>query len=306
MPNVAWAVLAEGRPLTIVFDGSAVTSVAKGSGGAAGSASTALLWSGPNSRSANDSRSPSSSACPSRRCRMTMAHTCTSSRRRAPRSTTTRPWRSSIRSIPSGSTTSWSRWNCSPSCSSDGRRRLTRLLTTPFWDTVMDNTFDLVVVGTGAAASTVANRCRAAGWSVAIVDELPYGGTCQLRGCDPKKVLRRGAEVVDAARLLHGKGIATYRGTARFVTEDAIEIGGERLEARHVVIASGAEPVPLPLQGAEHVTTSDRFLELDQLPRRLLFIGGGYVSFEFAHLAAPADAAVVVLDRGERPLKAFD
>jgi glutathione reductase (NADPH) len=72
----------------------------------------------------------------------------------------------------------------------------------------MDNIFDLVVVGTGAAASTVANRCRAAGWSVAIVDELPYGGTCQLRGCDPKKVLRRGAEVVDAARMLHGKGIA--------------------------------------------------------------------------------------------------
>jgi len=206
----------------------------------------------------------------------------------------------------------------------------------------MDNTFDLVVVGTGAAASTVANRCRAAGWSVAIVDELPYGGTCQLRGCDPKKVLRRGAEVVDAARMLHGKGIAdpglridwlslmrfkrsftepvpankeaaladkgiaTYRGTARFVADNALEVGGERLEGRHVIIASGAEPVPLPIAGAEHVTTSDRFLELDQLPRRVLFIGGGYVSFEFAHLATRADAEVVVLDRGERPLKAFD
>ena len=206
----------------------------------------------------------------------------------------------------------------------------------------MDNIFDLVVVGTGAAASTVANRCRAAGWSVAIVDELPYGGTCQLRGCDPKKVLRRGAEVVDAARMLHGKGIAdpglridwlslmrfkrsftepvpankeaaladkgiaTYRGTARFVADNALEVGGERLEGRHVIIASGAEPVPLPIAGAEHVTTSDRFLELDQLPRRVLFIGGGYVSFEFAHLATRADAEVVVLDRGERPLKAFD
>jgi glutathione reductase (NADPH) len=177
---------------------------------------------------------------------------------------------------------------------------------------------------------------------VAIIDELPYGGTCQLRGCDPKKVLRRGAEVVDAARLLHGKGVAdpglridwpslmrfkrsftdpvpankekafadrgivTCRGTARFFADDAIEVGGERLEARHVVIASGAEPVPLPIQGAEHVTTSDRFLELGELPRRVLFIGGGYVSFEFAHLAARADAEVVVLDRGERPLKAFD
>jgi glutathione reductase (NADPH) len=206
----------------------------------------------------------------------------------------------------------------------------------------MSETFDLVVIGTGAAASTVANRCRAAGWTVAIVDELPYGGTCQLRGCDPKKVLRRAAEVVDATRLMRGKGIAdpglridwpglmrfkrgftdpvpankqqafadsgivTCNGTARFVAEDALEVGGEHLQARHIVIASGAEPVPLPIRGAEHLTTSDRFLELDQLPRRVLFIGGGYVSFEFAHIAARADAEVVVLDRGARPLKAFE
>lgn len=206
----------------------------------------------------------------------------------------------------------------------------------------MDRAFDLIVLGTGTAASTVASRCRAAGWTVAIVDELPYGGTCQLRGCDPKKMLRRGAEVVDAVRLMRGKGIAdpgvaidwprlmafkrgytdpvpankerrfaesgivTLKGTARFVAEDAIEVGGERFAARHIVIASGAEPVALPIPGAEHVITSDRFLELDELPRRVLFIGGGYVSFEFAHIAARADAEVVMLDRGERPLKAFD
>lgn len=101
-------------------------------------------------------------------------------------------------------------------------------------------------------------------------------------------------------------GMATYKDTARFVAEDAIEVGGDRLQARHVVIASGAEPVALPIAGAEHVTTSDRFLELDDLPRRVLFIGGGYVSFEFAHIAVRADAEVVVLDRGERPLNAFD
>jgi glutathione reductase (NADPH) len=101
-------------------------------------------------------------------------------------------------------------------------------------------------------------------------------------------------------------GITTYRGTARFVADDALEVGGERLQAQHIVIASGAEPVPLPITGAEHVTTSDGFLELDDLPHRVLFIGGGYVSSEFAHIAARADAEVVVLDRGERPLRAFD
>jgi glutathione reductase (NADPH) len=71
----------------------------------------------------------------------------------------------------------------------------------------VDKSFDLVVVGTGAAASTVANRCRGAGWSIAMIYELPFGGTCQLRGCDPKKVLRRAAEVVDATRLMRRKGV---------------------------------------------------------------------------------------------------
>ena len=53
----------------------------------------------------------------------------------------------------------------------------------------MATTFDLIIIGTGTAAATAANRCANAGWRVAVVDHLPYGGTCALRGCDPKKVL---------------------------------------------------------------------------------------------------------------------
>ncbi|MFN2240549.1 MAG: FAD-dependent oxidoreductase, partial [Thermoanaerobaculia bacterium] len=60
--------------------------------------------------------------------------------------------------------------------------------------------FDLAVIGTGSAASSVATRCRKAGWSVAVIDELPPGGTCALRGCDPKKILVGSAEAVDASR----------------------------------------------------------------------------------------------------------
>lgn len=71
----------------------------------------------------------------------------------------------------------------------------------------MEQAFDVVVIGTGTAAQTVAVRCRKGGLSVAIIDELPYGGTCALRGCDPKKMLRRGPEIIDAARRLEGKGI---------------------------------------------------------------------------------------------------
>ena len=66
----------------------------------------------------------------------------------------------------------------------------------------MNEKYDLIVIGAGMAGVAAANKCGAAGWRVAIVDALPYGGTCALRGCDPKKILRRGAEIVDAARLL--------------------------------------------------------------------------------------------------------
>jgi len=63
------------------------------------------------------------------------------------------------------------------------------------------------VIGAGTAATSTANKCAISGWSVAVVDELPYGGTCALRGCDPKKMLRCGAKIVDAVDLMRGKGI---------------------------------------------------------------------------------------------------
>ena len=69
----------------------------------------------------------------------------------------------------------------------------------------MTNVTNLIVIGVGMAANTAAQKCASAGWSVAVIDELPYGGTCVLRGCDPKKMLRRGAEFIDAARLM-GQG----------------------------------------------------------------------------------------------------
>ena len=71
----------------------------------------------------------------------------------------------------------------------------------------MTRQFDVIAIGTGSAASAVASRCREAGWQVAIVDSRPFGGTCALRGCDPKKVLVGAAEAVDCSRRMKGKGI---------------------------------------------------------------------------------------------------
>ena len=70
----------------------------------------------------------------------------------------------------------------------------------------MERAYDLVVVGTGIT-SAVATRVREAGWTVAVVDSRPFGGTCALRGCVPKKILVGAAEAVHAARDLSGKGV---------------------------------------------------------------------------------------------------
>jgi glutathione reductase (NADPH) len=72
------------------------------------------------------------------------------------------------------------------------------------------------------------------------------------------------------------------------------------------VIAAGAQPARLGIPGEELLTTSDQFLELDTLPPRIVFVGGGYIAFEFAHVAIHAAAEVTVLHRGERPLERFD
>lgn len=206
----------------------------------------------------------------------------------------------------------------------------------------MSTSFDLIVIGAGMAGVAAANKCASQGWKVAIVDSLPYGGTCALRGCDPKKILRRGAEIIDSVRLMRGKGINdealcinwadlmkhkhgftdpvpenmertltgtgvdTLHGAAQFTGTNSVEICGSLYDARHFLIATGARPRPLEFPGHEHLIDSTEFLDLPMLPGRILFVGGGFVSFELAHIAARAGSSPVIVDRGTRPLKGFD
>jgi len=205
----------------------------------------------------------------------------------------------------------------------------------------MERRVDLVVVGTGVT-SAVASRCREAGWTVAVVDSRPFGGTCALRGCVPKKVLVGAAEAVHHARdmatigvpaasltidwpaLMRFKrslidptpqrteqawakiGVEQFHGRARFVDSTTLAVADDRLIGRRVLIAAGSMPAPLKFPGADRLTTSEEFLNLDQMPARIVFVGGGYISFEFAHVAARAGADVTILHRGRRPLEGFD
>src|SRR5258708_17955988 len=142
----------------------------------------------------------------------------------------------------------------------------------------MTSEFDVIAIGTGSAASAVVSRCREAGWQVAIVDSRPFGGTCALRGCDPKKVLVGAAEAVDWARRMKGKGIqaakiqidwaelmrfkrsftepvpkrgedgfakagiAAFHGRARFAGPTTVQAGEETLAGRDRVISDGRGP----------------------------------------------------------------
>jgi glutathione reductase (NADPH) len=197
------------------------------------------------------------------------------------------------------------------------------------------DTYDLIVIGTGTAAQVAAGRVARAGRLVAVVDHRPFGGTCALRGCDPKKMLVSGAEAIDWAWRMRGHGvigepridwkrliafkrtftdpipkkweerfarqdIAAFHGMARFTGRDTIAVEGRTLNA------SGARPAPLGFPGAEHAIESDAFMELEQLPERIVLIGGGYIAAEFSHIAARAGAKVTVLQRAARMLPRFD
>jgi len=210
-------------------------------------------------------------------------------------------------------------------------------------------TYDLIVIGTGVAASTVAWQCHSAGWKIAVIDSRPFGGTCALRGCDPKKVLVGIAELIDWHHRMESKGvdhakeiqinwselmhfkrsftepvpkrrqqefseaeIDTFHGHARFTSHTALDVElkekfvNQELSAKHILIATGAKPAKLNIPGEEYITISDQFLELDNLPKRIAFVGGGYISFEFAHIAARAGAHVTILHRTNKPLGQFD
>ena len=201
--------------------------------------------------------------------------------------------------------------------------------------------FDVIVVGTGVAGQTAVGELVAAGKRVAVVDKREFGGTCALRGCEPKKVLFAAAEAVERVNAQGGNGVAgevaidwpsliafkrtftdavpreteewlaaagavLLHGLAQFDSAETIRVGEALYAADHFVIAAGAVPRGLGIPGAELVVDSEGFMELETLPARVVFIGGGYISLEFAHVAAAAGARIVILHRGSRILEGFD
>ena len=102
-------------------------------------------------------------------------------------------------------------------------------------------------------------------------------------------------------------GLTAIHGIAKFVSDRTLEVGKHHLlVGSHILNATGTEPAKLNIPGEENIIKSDEFMELNELPPKIVFVGGGYISFEFAHIAARAGAKVTILHRGTRPLNNFD
>jgi glutathione reductase (NADPH) len=202
--------------------------------------------------------------------------------------------------------------------------------------------FDVVILGGGNAGIGVTGPVRRAGMSVAMIEADMLGGTCPNRGCTPKKVLVAAghalheierasvhricvgkpkldwAALIDRekdlikeipanlARSMARRNVEVIKSHAVFAGPNAIRIGDRRLEAKHIVIATGSKPRPLPIPGAEHMITSDEMLSERELPGSVIFVGGGVISLEFGHVYARAGASVTILEALPQLLPAMD
>ena len=205
----------------------------------------------------------------------------------------------------------------------------------------MDAHFDIIILGGGNAGFGVSAIAHEAGKSIAFIEQRDFGGTCPNRGCTPKKVLVAAAHALheistasehgidvgpatldweklmdrksaliehipNAMAELADKRATVFRGHAKFVGENAIEVDGERITAEDIVIATGSRTRPLPIPGAELLTTSDDVLSERQRPDEVVFIGGGVIAMEFSHVYARAGTKVTILEGLPRILPRID
>ena len=202
--------------------------------------------------------------------------------------------------------------------------------------------FDLFLIGAGSGGVRAARFAAGYGARVAVAESRYLGGTCVNVGCVPKKLLVYGAHFADDfeqaqgfgwslgeakfdwptlisnknreidrlngiyRNLLVGSGVTLLEGHARIVDEHSVELSGKRYSAKHILIATGGWPQIPEIPGHEHAIGSNEVFFLEQLPKRVLVVGGGYIAVEFASIFNGLGANTSLLYRGELFLRGFD
>jgi glutathione reductase (NADPH) len=202
--------------------------------------------------------------------------------------------------------------------------------------------FDLVVIGAGSGGVAASRRAAAHGAKVAIIESGRVGGTCVIRGCVPKKLMMYAAAYGDGMReaagygwvvghphfemarwaaakaaetqrlehvyrqLLAGSKVKLIEGRAVVEGPRRVRVGERLLEARQLLIATGATPVRDSIEGIEHCPTSDELLDLHVLPKKAAVVGSGYIALEFASILSRLGVQVSLFYRARLPLRGFD
>ena len=202
--------------------------------------------------------------------------------------------------------------------------------------------FDLFVIGAGSGGVRAARFAAGFGARVAVAESRYLGGTCVNVGCVPKKLLVYGAHFEEELRqakgygwtsgepsfdwstlianknreierlngiyrkLLIDSGVKLLEGHARLVGGQHVEVDGQRYSARHILIATGGWPQVPDIPGAEHAITSNEAFHLEQLPQRVLVVGGGFIAVEFASIFHGLGAKTSLLYRRDLFLRGFD
>ena len=202
--------------------------------------------------------------------------------------------------------------------------------------------FDLVVLGAGSGGIAMAIRAARHGARVAVLEPGPLGGTCVNLGCVPKKAMWLAAELAGAQQLAREVGFdltpgaldweafvnrrssyianihVTYRRhfseqgitliheRGHFLGANRIAAGKHKLNAAHVLVATGARPQRLAIPGADLGIDSDGFFALRECPRRVAVVGSGYIAVELAGVLRALGAEVTLFARSDRLLRSFD
>lgn len=206
----------------------------------------------------------------------------------------------------------------------------------------MQTHFDLIAIGGGSGGLAVAEKAAHFGRKVAIIEAARLGGTCVNNGCVPKKVMWYAAHLAHAVddatafgvpsqrgatnwqKLIQGRdayirtinrywdgyvkdsGIRRINGKARFVDAHSVAVDGQIYTAEHIVIATGGRPIVPPVPGAALGITSDGFFELQQRPKKVAVVGGGYIAVELGGLLQALDAEVSLFALEDRIMERFD